>query len=50
MSTTFLALFIFAAVSIGMWLVWHVIEALRPLPDAPAKLRSPSCPLAGPYP
>jgi hypothetical protein len=33
------ALLVFAAVGIGVWLVSFVIEALRPKPKAPAKLR-----------
>jgi pimeloyl-ACP methyl ester carboxylesterase len=40
------ALIIFAAVGIGMWLASFVVEALRPKPRAPAKLRwAPNIPI-----
>ena len=40
------ALLVFAAVGIGVWLVSFVIEALRPKPKAPAKLRwAPEIPI-----
>jgi hypothetical protein len=36
----------FAAVGIGVWLVSFVVEALRPVPQAPAKLRwAPNVPI-----
>jgi len=37
MSTILLALLVFGG--IGVWLISHVAEALRPAPDAPGKLR-----------
>ena len=40
------ALIIFAAVGIGMWLASFVVEAIRPKPKAPAKLRwAPDIPI-----
>ncbi len=40
------ALIVFAAVGVGVWLVSFVIEALRPKPEAPAKLRwAPTIPI-----
>jgi pimeloyl-ACP methyl ester carboxylesterase len=40
-------LLIFAAVGIGMWLVSFLVEALRPKPQAPAKLRwAPDIPIS----
>ena len=40
MNSILFALLVFAAVGIGVWLASFLIEALRPKPKAPAKLRS----------
>lgn len=39
MNSILFALLVFAAVGIGVWLASFLIEALRPKPKAPAKLR-----------
>jgi pimeloyl-ACP methyl ester carboxylesterase len=40
------ALIIFAAVGVGVWLVSFAIEAMRPIPNAPARLRwAPNIPI-----
>ncbi|HUW74739.1 MAG TPA: alpha/beta hydrolase [Methyloceanibacter sp.] len=40
------ALLVFAAIGVGVWLVSFVVEALRPKPKAPAKLRwAPTVPI-----
>ena len=46
MNSFLCALIIFAAIGIGMWLVSFVVEALRPKPKPPAKLRwAPAIPI-----
>jgi alpha-beta hydrolase superfamily lysophospholipase len=46
MNSILWALIVFAAVGVGVWLVSFVIEALRPKPEAPAKLRwTPTIPI-----
>ena len=46
MNSILWALIVFAAVGVGVWLVSFVIEALRPKPKAPAKLRwAPTIPI-----
>src|SRR5437867_4141025 len=46
MNPILLALLIFVAVGIGVWLVSFLVEALRPKPKAPAKLRwAPNIPI-----
>lgn len=46
MDSVLLALVIFVAVGIGMWLVSFVVEALKPAPKPPAKLRwAPNIPI-----
>ena len=46
MNSILCALIVFAAVGVGVWLVSFVIEALRPEPNAPAKLRwAPTIPI-----
>ena len=46
MNSILWALIVFAAVEVGVWLVSFVIEALRPKPKAPAKLRwAPTIPI-----
>jgi hypothetical protein len=40
------SLIAFAVVGVGMWLVSFVVEALRPVPQAPVKLRwTPDIPI-----
>jgi pimeloyl-ACP methyl ester carboxylesterase len=42
----FLVLFVFIGVGVGLWLVSHVLEALRPVPQAPQTLRwAPDIPI-----
>jgi pimeloyl-ACP methyl ester carboxylesterase len=46
MNSILLALLIFVAIGIGVWLVSFLVEALRPKPKAPAKLRwAPNIPI-----
>jgi pimeloyl-ACP methyl ester carboxylesterase len=46
MDTVLWALIVFAGVGLGLWLVSFVVEALRPVPKAPAKLRwAPNIPI-----
>ena len=46
MDTVLWALIIFVAVGVGVWLVSFIVEALRPKPKPPAKLRwSPNIPI-----
>jgi pimeloyl-ACP methyl ester carboxylesterase len=46
MDSVLWSLVAFAAVGVGVWLVSFVVEALRPVPQAPAKLRwAPSVPI-----
>ena len=46
MNSILWALIVFAAVGVAVWLVSFVIEALRPKPKAPAKLRwAPTIPI-----
>jgi len=46
MDTVLWALIIFAGVGLGVWLVPFVVEALRPAPKAPDKLRwAPNIPI-----
>jgi hypothetical protein len=46
MNSILCALAVFAAVGIGVWLVSFMVEALRPKPKPPAKLRwAPTIPI-----
>jgi pimeloyl-ACP methyl ester carboxylesterase len=46
MDTVLWALIVFAGVGLGMWLLSFVVEALRPAPKTPAKLRwAPNIPI-----
>ena len=46
MNSVLLALVIFAGVGVGLWLVSFAVEAIRPKPKPPAKLRwAPNIPI-----
>jgi len=46
MSYALLALIVFIGIGVGVWLVSHIVEGLRPVPQAPQTLRwAPAIPI-----